>query len=901
MSRVTIKIIPLLLSIIAILTAVTAFLYFTHNIQAASLDNADTASNWVSSDTSLLSVAQETTIKQEGTGSTKLTPTANWYNYSWPYRLKLTIEADKVDADLTDYPVYLNLANLPSSFHSHVNQTDARDIRITKGDGTTELPREVVFYNSSTDTGEVHFKYSGTLSGTTDTDVYIYYGNTGASDYATTATYGRNNVWDSAYKGVWHLNESSGTHYDSTSNNNDSTAISVATQGTANAKIGGADDFNGTTSYINLGTGSSLDFAGDATLQAWIYPEGWGEGGYGSIVARGAGSSKGYEFYTRSTGTQIAIWDASGAFGNTVTLNTWALATFTVTGTSGIFYLNGTSSAESWDLASSGSNNAYIGSLDGSTDTFDGQLDEVRLSSSVRASTWISTEYNNQNSPSTFFNFFGTEQAITGQTATRTISATDLSSYGTLSYWVRSDRTGSFMRFQFGESASSEQTNSISINSANTWEQKTWDISAIAGASRDAVTKFAFYVTDASTNFSFYFDDVQANLTNSAPATPSLDTPANSATNQSLTPALKTTTTDADSDYLRYKIELCTNVGMSAGCQTFDQTSSQTGWSGQNTQSSTAYTSGTQATYTVQSALATATTYYWRSYGIDPGGTNSWSSTQGSPYSFTTTTAPSAPTTPYAEGATNPTGIVDLTPEFSSVHNDPDGDAATYYEIEVNTASNFGGTVMWDTGATSMSSLADGVRSTDVSYAGTSLSYNNTTYYWRIRFFDNKGATGAWSATANFSTNSAPGIPTLDAPADTATGVSVTPALQTTTTDTHSDYLRYKIELCENVGMSTNCQTFDQTSSQTGWSGQNTQTSTAYTSGTQATYTVQSALSYSFTYYWRSYAIDPGGTNTWSATQGSPYSFTTDDAPPDGGGNDSITIEGVSLEGISVQ
>lgn len=132
-----------------------------------------------------------------------------------------------------------------------------------------------------------------------------------------------------------------------------------------------------------------------------------------------------------------------------------------------------------------------------------------------------------------------------------------------------------------------------------------------------------------------------------------------------------------------------------------------------------------------------------------------------------------------------------------------------------------------------------------------------------------------WSFTSGSSCNSAPNTPSLDSPTDSATNQSLTLSFLTTATDSDSDYLRYKIELCENVGMSTNCQTFDQTVSQTGWSGQNTQTSTAYTSGTQAAYTLQSTLSNNFTYYWRSYAIDPGGTNTWSSTQGSPYSFTT--------------------------
>jgi hypothetical protein len=176
-----------------------------------------------------------------------------------------------------------------------------------------------------------------------------------------------------------------------------------------------------------------------------------------------------------------------------------------------------------------------------------------------------------------------------------------------------------------------------------------------------------------------------------------------------------------------------------------------------------------------------------------------------------------------------------------------------------------------------MTTTANGVRSPNITYAGSAIPLDGagTTYYWRIKFWDVNGVEGTYSTAQSFTMNTKPGTATLDAPTDTATGQSMVPVLQTTASDTNADYLRYKIELCTNAVMTQNCQTFDQTLSQTGWSGQNAQTSTAYVSGSQASYTLQTPLDPLTTYYWRSYAIDPEGSNLWSETQATPYSFTT--------------------------
>jgi hypothetical protein len=123
--------------------------------------------------------------------------------------------------------------------------------------------------------------------------------------------------------------------------------------------------------------------------------------------------------------------------------------------------------------------------------------------------------------------------------------------------------------------------------------------------------------------------------------------------------------------------------------------------------------------------------------------------------------SPTSPTNPFCEGATNPKNVTDTTPEFSALFQDPDtGDTGEYYEIEVNTASDFSGTVMWDSGKQSMTSTAINARSPDISYAGTSLSTDGSLYYWRIKFTDNHNTEGPWSSIQNFRMQRQPGQPT---------------------------------------------------------------------------------------------------------------------------------------------
>jgi len=282
---------------------------------------------------------------------------------------------------------------------------------------------------------------------------------------------------------------------------------------------------------------------------------------------------------------------------------------------------------------------------------------------------------------------------------------------------------------------------------------------------------------------------------NISPSAPTLSTPSAGATGVSALPQFQLRTTDADNDYLKYWIDVCSTSNCSSIVRSICQTNvgsnlpgtcssaSQTGWSGQDQQTSTAYTgnsvitSSTMAIHNYQVAPLTKNTqYWWRAYAIDPGGTNTWSSASAI-QTFTTGDDPPAP-------------------------------------------------------------------------------------------------------------------PTLLYPVTTSTGNSVFTTFQLRSAEYNSDYVEYWIDVCSTSNCSSIVRSICQysagtgvpgtcTTSQVGWGSQNTQNGTAYTGNPTlslsqlATHNYQAPyLTKNTQYWWRAYAIDPGGSNTWSSA--SPIStFTT--------------------------
>jgi hypothetical protein len=134
----------------------------------------------------------------------------------WRFFQRITIQSSEVPSDLTDFPVYVDLSDLGSTFFNEV-QSGGEDIRVTLSDKSTLVPREVVTIDTGGQDGNLYFR-ADTLASGSDTDFYIWFGNASASAPAPTDPNGRNAVWSNGYHRVYHFGDdpTNGVALDST-------------------------------------------------------------------------------------------------------------------------------------------------------------------------------------------------------------------------------------------------------------------------------------------------------------------------------------------------------------------------------------------------------------------------------------------------------------------------------------------------------------------------------------------------------------------------------------------------------------------------------------------------------------------------------------------------------------
>ena len=322
------------------------------------------------------------------------TPTfSEWVLPSGPdynYRKTITINNAMVSgsADHTDFPLLVSIQNDPS-LNSVAVQASGQDIRFTTIDDTL-IDYEITSFSNNHTSGSLSaWVKIPTLSASTDTQIYMYYSNPIVADGQNVTA-----VWDSDYVGVWHYD---GDILDSTGNNNDGTNYdSIETTGI----IGGGRSFDG-NDYISYDDSIFPSGSSPRTLSAWVNHSNLLTTVQALLVYGTGDTGQAYGLFQKDSKWLAGGYSDDITLNTTPTINNWYHLTMTYDGTTVRAYVDGSldiSAAKSWNTIL---DEFRVGQqLNTGNQFFAGQIDEIRISDTVKTADWIKTEYDNQNSDS---------------------------------------------------------------------------------------------------------------------------------------------------------------------------------------------------------------------------------------------------------------------------------------------------------------------------------------------------------------------------------------------------------------------------------------------------------------------------------------------------------------------
>jgi len=183
-----------------------------------------------------------------------------WWNSNWQYRQKLTLDTTQLSNDVTDdLPIMVRVDSTNTAFWNHVDST-GKDVRFVASDDTTELKYHFEKFDYSNQEMIAWVKVTDTFTASSDIYIYMYYGNSNATDAQDEA-----GTYTADFNAVYHMDDASGGASDSTGNHNATEGDAPTYQATG--KIGYAMNFDGSADYLN--TGFHLDGETQATVTAW--------------------------------------------------------------------------------------------------------------------------------------------------------------------------------------------------------------------------------------------------------------------------------------------------------------------------------------------------------------------------------------------------------------------------------------------------------------------------------------------------------------------------------------------------------------------------------------------------------------------------------------------------------
>ncbi|MHC4120802.1 MAG: DUF2341 domain-containing protein [Planctomycetota bacterium] len=326
---------------------------------------------------------------------------ADWYDPAWTNRVLITIDNTKVAGDETDFPVLISQDNMVADFWT-VAKSDGTDVVITSDDGETKLKREVGYINTGSQILEVYVKVPS-LSSSSPTVLYLYYGNALASETNDT------DAWNGNYLRVWHMNnEVGGKIPESTVNAKHLDIWGAPTQG--------IDSFPGQAiSYDGIDDGTTNN---SGVKQATVAVYGKMVGGVtnscgGSCRASGAGTRYQRWLFITSGGIGYYRNRGNGATSQTagdityVADDLYSLVGVEVGATDRRIYNDGSYASTNTDSKTEGTpDHTLVGGRvveDLNFNFYQGIVSEARLMNIALSANWISTEHQNMRETADFY------------------------------------------------------------------------------------------------------------------------------------------------------------------------------------------------------------------------------------------------------------------------------------------------------------------------------------------------------------------------------------------------------------------------------------------------------------------------------------------------------------------
>ena len=322
-----------------------------------------------------------------------------------PSTTTLTVQSSEVASNLSDFPVYVDLSDMPQAFWDSVS-SDGSDITV-EDQNNNALPRELVKFDPSNNQGVLYFK-APVISASSDTPFSII---AGESEFAGI----EENVWTNSYVYVSH----DGGKTDSTSNGNDGTANGGVTMGGVDGFLADATAFDGNDDWVDIGAGFGITDGTQHphTLQAWVRWNGDTDTLQGilqSVEPSGTNSANPPSSFRQS------VNPAEGIFAIQNSDNNLQNARSNTNPQSGVWYritgrlesdgtltvfLDGNSEAtsstqdinnitEQWEIGAWKRNDNRF---------FGGRIGYLRIIDRALSDDWVSAEYVNQNAPTTFY------------------------------------------------------------------------------------------------------------------------------------------------------------------------------------------------------------------------------------------------------------------------------------------------------------------------------------------------------------------------------------------------------------------------------------------------------------------------------------------------------------------